>query len=247
MAKKDFWDLTNKPQTKTKLNILNNYLSAWAKIFGKQDWCKSIYYIDCFAGRGKYHNDGGLNVIDGSPLIALKIAKIFKEKYNKKLVCYFAENDVEVFNELQNFTDVFKTNVDFECTQGDINDVIDNVLTKIPRGNPVFFFLDPKGINIKRETLEKMLAIPNIKEFLINYIQKGVERCYAFGKKFDEDLPIDIQKRAVSNLKRIQDFFGSDWQYLTDDEKRNLKVYLNVIVSYNKIVANNDIKGGLDR
>ena len=234
MAKKDFWDLTNKPQTKTKLNILNNYLSAWAKIFGKQDWCKSIYYIDCFAGRGKYHNDGGLNVIDGSPLIALKIAKIFKEKYNKKLVCYFAENDVEVFNELQNFADVFKTNVDFECTQGDINNVIDNVLTKIPRGNPVFFFLDPKGINIKRETLEKMLAIPNIKEFLINYIQKGVERCYAFGKKSDEGLPIDIQKRAVSNLKRIQDFFGSDWQYLTDNEKRNLKVYLNVIVSFNK-------------
>lgn len=232
---KDFWDLTNKPQTKIKLKILKDYLSAWAKIFANQKWYNKIYYIDCFAGRGKYHDNGINDTIDGSPLIALNIARQIKEKYKKEMICYFIEENKLVFDELVNFTAPYKNEgLKLLNLKGDINNLIEKILLEIPRGAPVFFFIDPEGINIKRETIEKILAIHNIKELLINYIHKGVERCLAFGIKSEEDLPLHIHKRAVGNLKRIKDFFGSDWDLLNTNEKSNLRTYLNVILEYNK-------------
>lgn len=235
MTKNDFWDLTNKPQTKTKLKILKNYLSAWAIIFAKQKWCNSFYYVDCFAGRGKYHNDGKENIIDGSPLIALNIAKNILLKYGKEMRCIFVEEEPKNFRDLKKFCSAFNEDVpQFECIGGDINSKIKEALDLIPRGSPIFFFIDPSGIDIKRESMELMLNKNNIKEFLINYIQKGVERCYAFGKKSEEDLPLDIHKKAVSNLRRIQDFFGSDWKCLSENQKNNLKLFLNPVLDYNE-------------
>jgi three-Cys-motif partner protein len=236
MTKNDFWDLSDKPQTKTKLKILKDYLSTWAIIFANQDWCNSFYFIDCFAGRGKYNNDNQENIIDGSPLIALNISRNIKEKYGKEMVCIFVEKDPKVFNELQTFTAPFKSQgINFECIEGDINDKIKDVLDLIPKGFPIFFFMDPGGIDIKRDTMGIMLTKPNIKEFLINYIQKGVERCYAFGKKYEEDLPLDIHKRAVANLQRIQEVFGDDWKCLSENQKDNLRLFLNPVIRYNKI------------
>ena len=204
----DFWDLTDKPQTKTKLQILKDYLNAWAIIFARQKWCDEMYYVDCCAGRGKYHNNGQKDIIDGSPLVALNIAKYVKDIYKKKMNCLFIESDQKVFNDLQKFAASFKDEkIQFECLLGDINNNIDEVLSKIPDKVPIFFFIDPSGIDIKRDTLEKMLNKNNIKEFLINYIQKGVERCQAFGEKCEDDtLPIKIHKMAISNLRRVQDF-----------------------------------------
>jgi len=235
MSKNYFWDLTDKPQTKTKLKILKDYLNAWAIIFANQKWCNSFYFIDCFAGRGKYHDDGKKNAIDGSPLIALNIAKNIRLRYKREMNCFFIEKEPKIFKDLQDFCSVFQNQgIKFECIEGDINNKIKDVLCLIPKGSPIFFFIDPGGIDIKRETMELMLTKPNIKEFLINYIQKGVERCYGVGKKIEEDLPLNIHKKVIGNLKRIQDFFGSDWQYLSENQKNNLKLFLNPIIEYNK-------------
>ncbi len=239
MQKKDFWDITNKTQTKTKLKILNDYLSAWAKILAAQKWCQEMYFIDCFVGRGKYNNEGVKNSVLGSPLIALEIAKLVKEKYNKDLKCIFVEKDKNAFQDLEKFVSPYiKRGFYVKCFNGDINKKIDDILPIISGKAPIFFFIDPAGINIYREMLVKMLNIPNVaKEFLINYICKGVERCLAFGKKCKKNLPIDIQKMAIGNLRRIQDFFGEDWKNLTSEEKENLKIYLNIFADYNDKVA----------
>jgi len=236
---KDFWDITNKPQTKTKLKILNEYLTAWAIILAKQSWCKEMYFVDCFAGRGKYHNDGKKDVVIGSPLIALGIAKIIKEKYKKEIRCIFIEENKKVFLELEKFINPYIADgFSVKLFNGDINDKINDVLKIVSGRAPVFFFIDPDGISISRDMLERSLKIPNVaKEFLINYICKGVERCYAFGKKSDDNLPIDIHKKAIGNLRRIQEFFGEDWKNLSDKEKDNLKLYLNVVADYNETVA----------
>lgn len=89
MAKNDFWDLSCRPYTQLKLKILKEYLDFWAKIFFSQaskhkDWkeYQDVYYIDCFAGRGKYHCNGQKDAIDGSPLIALKCASEFQQDKN---------------------------------------------------------------------------------------------------------------------------------------------------------------------
>lgn len=236
---KDFWDITDKPQTKTKLKILNSYLSAWAKILANQKWCDEMYFVDCFAGRGKYHNEGKKDSISGSPLIALETAKLIKEKYNKNINCVFVEENKKIFFELEKFVKPYIENgFNVKIINGDINSKIDDVLKIVSGRSPIFFFIDPAGISISREMLKKVLNVPNVaKEFLINYICKGVERCYAFGKKCDEELPIDIQKRAIGNLRRIQDFFGEDWKRLTTEEKDNLKVYLNIVADYNDKVV----------
>ena len=241
MTKKNEWDLTNKPQTKIKLNILRSYLSAWAKIFAKQKYCKKLYYVDCFAGRGKYHDHGQKNVINGSPLMALNIAKDIKRKYGREMVCFFIEKDPKIFRDLQAFTKPFKKTLKFCLISGDVNKKIDEVLKQIPdnRWNPIFFFIDPGGINIKSKSVGKILSKPNIKEFLITYIQKGVERCLGFGIKVDK-LPVDLQGRAISNLKRVEDFFGISWKNLTKNERENLKKYLNIFVKYNSSVSAKD-------
>jgi len=236
MAKNNFWDLTNKPQTKIKLNILKDYLSAWAIIFANQVWCKKVYYIDCCAGRGKYHDQGQKDVIDGSPLIALNIAKEIKTKRGLNVVCLFIEKEPKVFIELENFIKPFKSETEFEVIEGDINKKIDDVLNKIPDKVPVFFFIDPEGIGIKKETIRKILQKSNIKEFLITYIQKGVERCLGFGMKILTDLPININKKAISNLRKVEDFFGTDWTHLSKNQRENLKKYLNVFIEYNNDV-----------
>jgi len=231
---KDFWDLTNKPQTKIKLNILKDYLSAWTIIFAKQAWCKEVYYVDCCAGRGKYHDQGQRDIIDGSPLIALNIAKDIKSKRGLDMTCFFIEKEPKVFKDLESFAESFKSEVEFETIEGDMNIEIDNVLNKIPAKIPIFFFIDPEGIDIKRESIKKILEKPNIKEFLITYIQKGVERCLGFGAKASMNLPIDINKKAISNLRRIEDFFGTDWKDLSKNQRENLKRYLDVFIEYNR-------------
>lgn len=105
MINKDYWDLTDNPHTELKLEMLSKYLFAWADILlaqyqknpGWKDW-STLYYIDCFSGRGKFHKNGNLNCIDGSPLIALENALLkqdsYKEKYNLdiRIKCIFIDS-----------------------------------------------------------------------------------------------------------------------------------------------------------
>lgn len=237
-----FWDLTNKPQTKIKLNILKDYLAAWAIIFAKQPWCKKVYYVDCCAGRGKYHDQRQKDIINGSPIVALEIAKAIKLKRGLDMTCFFIERDSKVIKDLKKFTKPFDMKVNFDMIEGDLNNEIDNVLNKIPDGAPIFFFIDPEGIDVKRDSIEKMLAKKNIKEFLITYIQKGVERCLGFAPKTptETDLPININKKAISNLRKVEDFFGKDWRYLSRNQKENLKKYLEVFIEYNEKAEQKD-------
>lgn len=237
----NYWDLANKPQTKIKLKILNDYLSAWAKIFAKQEYCEELYYVDCFAGRGKYNNEQQKDAINGSPLIALDIARNISVNYHKKITCFFVEKDPITFKDLQRFVAPFETYTKAFLEKGDVNLKIDDILAQIPskRWCPIFFFIDPGGIDIKKESIEKMLDRPNIKEFLITYIQKGVERCLGLGSKANK-LPVDIRTRAITNLRRVEDFFGTSWKGLTKNERDNLKKYLNTFVEYNERVLEKD-------
>jgi hypothetical protein len=63
--KKDLWDISNRPSTRTKLEILKKVFDVWLIIWNKQNWVANEWYVvDLFAGRGKY-SDGSY----GSPLI----------------------------------------------------------------------------------------------------------------------------------------------------------------------------------
>jgi len=98
--KKEYWNLDNRPHTKLKLEIYRKYIDSWCNIFMKQPYYNEVYIVDCFAGVGQYLEKN--NFVDGSPLIAVKAAEKFQDKFirqenkNKsafKINCIFIEND----------------------------------------------------------------------------------------------------------------------------------------------------------
>src|SRR6266540_6658781 len=82
MGREDLWDITKREHTQLKLDILEEYLKAWAQIIGNK--FPDSYYVDCFAGRGKYHKNGVKNCVFGSPLVAQKIGLEIQAQKNKK-------------------------------------------------------------------------------------------------------------------------------------------------------------------
>lgn len=235
MVKDSFWDSSKRPHTKIKHRILRDYLSAWSKIFGNRNWCKDIYYIDCCSGRGKYDEQGKKDSVDGSPIIALEIAKIFKEKYKKNMICLFIEKDQNNYNNLKKFTQHYESEgLIFDCLKGDINNMINQVIETIPRESPVFFFIDPENLGIKRSTIQTMIEIPNIKEFLITYIYKGAERSLGLISKYKKSMSVVLKKRILGNFKKIKEIFGDDWKVWPNKQKDYLETYLKPITEFNK-------------
>lgn len=195
----DFWDLSKRPYTKLKLKILSEYVDSWATILFKtasehKDWCgyHVLYYVDCYAGRGKYHDSEKSNSIDGSPLIALECAKRFNEKYKSKDVqmrCVFVEQNKKVADELATFCLPYKDIVNFKLFGGvDFNEKADEILAET-NYHPAFFFVDPDGIKeLKKDSVEKIVNRKCATDILLNYIKGGVERIVGLAKKGGADV-----------------------------------------------------------
>lgn len=222
MLKNNFWDITFRPYTQLKLKILKNYLRAWATIiFSKaaehKEWVtwREIWYIDCFAGRGKYHKDNQNNVVDGSPLIALECANEFQKnlKYKGiKMNCIFVENKKDVVDDLVKFCGPYKGKVNFEIyEQKDFNEVIAEILNKI-NYHPAFFFIDPDGIKeLRKESLEKIVNREGATDILLNYIKGGVERITGLARKKQLNINnsgLQSPDRYIKTIKRLTDFGG---------------------------------------
>ncbi len=131
MSKKDPWDLTNRPHTKLKLEIYKKYLDSWCAIFKNQYWAKEVFIIDCFAGQGYYKDSG--KIIDGSPLIAIKVAKKFQELFNLsknknkdyfKIKCIFIEENKKCIKNLKDALLPYSDCIDYKIIPADFNEVI---------------------------------------------------------------------------------------------------------------------------
>jgi len=244
MKNKNFWDISKRPYTQLKLKILNSYLcDCWAKIFFSQaeqhkDWrsWQKIYYIDCFAGRGKYHCGGKENCFNGSPLIALECAKRFQsnQRYKDiKMEGIFIEEQKGVADDLEKFCEKYKGITEFEIyKQKDINIIIDEVLNKI--GNhPAFFLIDPDGIKeLKKETIEKIVNRNGPTDILLNYIKGGVERISGLVKKeMDNIINQNISDKNLKTISRLTDFYGLEvFKHLNKTEKERLGEWTNSIL-----------------
>jgi three-Cys-motif partner protein len=89
--KKDLWDISNRPSTRTKLEILKKVFDVWLIIWNKQNWVANEWYVvDLFAGRGKYI-DGS----NGSPLIFLENIAFRDKKFLNSQ--FFRHYDLQPF------------------------------------------------------------------------------------------------------------------------------------------------------
>ena len=245
MTKNDYWDLTYRPYSRLKLNILREYLWVWAKIFFStatkhRDWnaYQEVYYVDCFAGRGRHHFNGQQDIIDGSPLIALKCALNFQGKYKGvRMKCIFIELNKNSSYELEKFCEIYKGKVEFELyKQKDFNNVITGILNKI-NYHPTFFFIDPDGIKeIQKQSIEEIVNRKGATDILFNYIKGGVERITGITKSkivdiLNKKIPLKKAQKYLKTIKRLTDFYGlTIFNKLNTSEKERLKEWTNLIL-----------------
>jgi len=249
MGKKDYWDLTDRPHTKLKLEIYEKYLNSWCTIFKKQPWAKDIYIVDCFAGKGMYKQRD--DFIDGSPLITVKIAKKFQEIFKNenrndkeyfKIKCFFIEKDKSLITDLKKSLLPYSRDVDFEIIHRDFNDAIFDVLKKI-KNRPTLFFIDPFGIKeVSKKSILAIVNKPGAKDILFNYINEGVVRIAGLAKKCLKKDMKDITIKELKTIKHLHNFIGDKFLKLIDkNDLEILKYYVkNILKKSDKDSQSND-------
>lgn len=222
------------------MDIYKKYLNSWLTIFNKQKWYEEVYIVDCFAGRGNYDFECKKGVIDGSPLIAVKMAKEFNEKFvnqqlkNKNkfnIKCIFIENDNKNLDYLNNLLKPYLSYVDIEVIKGNFNHEIKKVVAKIGI-KPALFLIDPFGIKtLKRESVESIVAKKGAKDILLNYIQEGVERIEGLAKRRLIECK-ELTVKEIKTIKHLSDFMGH-LDCIGKDEKVILKMYAEEVLKGN--------------
>jgi len=166
--KKDLFD-QRKPQIVSKHKIFENYLEPWAKIIANQKW-NDAYYIDAFAGTGKYIKTGEA----GSPVIAAQIL-LKCQKSRCKFHCICVEKDSKRYKILKNSIKRFIGKLNIEIYNGEFLDFIQTILDRI-KNFPAFFFVDPEGFSgMDFETIEAILNLSS-KEIFINFQYNAIQR-----------------------------------------------------------------------
>lgn len=236
VTRSDIWDITNRQQTQIKLEILRKYLKAWAIVIGS--YFPTAYFVDCFAGRGKYHLEGQKDNISGSPMIgletSLKVEKIKQKKgikFDLKIIA--VEPDKNNLAHLKKFakqTDPkFETKLELFGTE--FSKAIPGIINKISNV-PAFFFIDPYGIKgIRKNTLDLIINRSGSTEIFLNYMKMGVQRIKGQYKNITHKND-KIRIMAVKTISHMSNLFG-DMSWLGKDDKKLLKHFVERVFSNN--------------
>ena len=171
-----------KPHTQAKHEILRYYLGAWFPILATAH--RRLLYIDGFAGLGEY-KDGE----DGSPIIALKVARdhVLKSKLQRpgmELVFFFIELDEARFQNLERKLAELQLPSNFrvekECDS--FEHAFSSTLCEIEEQNkrlaPSFVFIDPFGPTGFPISLIRRLAQQRRSEVLITFNYLDLNRWF---------------------------------------------------------------------
>ncbi|MDL1891951.1 three-Cys-motif partner protein TcmP [Sphingobacteriales bacterium CHB3] len=205
MTSESIWEAA--PHTIAKIVILEKYLTAWFQILGRTRKKQDLWYIDGFAGPGKY-----LNYPKGSPVAALAAARssLLSSKQNwiaQDIRCSFIESDEGRFNSLSQEIKDFENEEKLKFNA--INETFVNGLTQIQaEANspfrlrfPIFVFIDPCGATgVPFKIVSNILAQPTA-EILLNFDADGIARIYA-------------AKESANHESILNEIFGDDsWKH----------------------------------
>jgi len=182
-----------------KLSLLRKYLDAYTRIMRGKSWCRNGYhYIDAFAGTGRPKARDEERYIDGSFLVALKIAHPFSSYI-------FIEKEDWRVAKLKKLQEEFP-NYSIEIKQGDCNTIIINEITtkiRFEYFNRGIIFLDPFGMDIEWETIEH-IANTRALEIFLNFPLMAINRSVLMKKAY---------KFKPGQIERMNRFWGSpDWR-----------------------------------
>jgi len=189
-------------QTVSKHNILENYLEPWITILSTRRWVRRLYYVDAFAGRGRF-----VSGEEGSPLIGAKLLR----KYWKPQIEYYCvctEKETERAKELENELKELTDKVDVKIYHGEFNDLISELIKEIGK-YPAFFFIDPEGFSgMSFSAIEDILNLPH-KELLINFQYNAIQRWLKADKVegtisdlFGTDKWIDVVRMGFRRMQK---------------------------------------------
>jgi len=241
MARKarNLWDITEKISTKTKLEIIRKIFGGiWLTIWCMQNWIDEDWYVlDLFAGRGSYLDKN--KEVSGSPLIFLEEIKDKKEKISDvgaRINLFFVEansrNCRELKLKIEDFTrdnpDV-KDLVNIEIIKNDCNVAVYDILkaVKNSKRNPMFVLIDPTGLQIRKDTIRRIVNLKNPKDILFNYILEGVRRASGVAAKahFKEG----ISERELKTVETLRQFIGDDVEVIGRSDLQILEDYIRTI------------------
>jgi len=245
------WSIINRDHTRLKHNITRSAFEVWLTIWNgpRQQWIeKNIYVVDLFAGPGYCYDEKGKRESSGSPIIFLEEILKKKQKIIGNQICiemFLVEKDLDAFKELKINTEKFIkdnnlrkvvkiTYYNDDCNLS-INDILYNI--KKTQKRPVFFFVDPWGLQTDKETIKKIVNLPNKKDIIMNYMLEGIKRVVGVYEKVvfahSEDL------KELNTAKRLQKFLGSaisPYQNLNQTKK-----HLEVLVGYCEVFNNAEL------
>jgi three-Cys-motif partner protein len=169
--------------TRDKLKILELYLAGYLQATTR---ARERIYVDGFAGPGTNQLRSTRQVIDGSPLIALKARGQNGTRFTR---LYFIENDAALADELERTLMSVGPDERWQVIRGDVNERLPEVIRRQPTRSPTFIFLDTVGIDPRWKTIEAVAQWQV--EFLINF-------------------PLGMSmKRNWNSLKNV-DYFGTE-------------------------------------
>ncbi len=242
------WNITNRPSTRTKLDLLDKIVGVWMMIWNKQSWAEKEWYIfDLFAGRGMYYD--GNERVEGSPLVFLrKIAE--KKPYldpDVRIRLYLIEKDRVNYSHLeQTVGDFIHKNgliniVTIHPFNADCNEVISEILPFIDSAKkPLFMLIDPTGLQIKKSTIESIVRLKNPKDILLNFIMEGVKRTSGIARK--ESRGEGVSKRELKTIQTLKEFVGHDVDVISKRWIEILESYVEVFTSRGMKIVGYDVK-----
>ena len=215
------------PHTQAKHEILRYYLGAWFPILATAH--RRLLYIDGFAGPGEY-KDGE----DGSPIIALKVARdhILKRKLQRPgmdLVFFFIEVEKDRFQNLEQklATLQLPSNFRIEKECGTFEHAFGSALGEIEEQSkrlaPSFVFIDPFGPTGFPLSLIERLAKQPRSEVLITFNYQALNQWFlqdeAKQKHLDKLYGSDIWRQAlhISDSRKREDYLRIAYQHAVEN------------------------------
>jgi three-Cys-motif partner protein len=209
--------------TYDKLYYLNAYLARFIVSMRKKQW-RAIHYIDLFAGPGKNRLSSG-KIIPGSPLLALSQEQPFNHYY-------FTDLDPVYVDALKRRCSNHPEYAQISFLVGDANQVVDQIVSEVTNIDSIFTkgqwpslnlaFLDPEGLELHWNTVEKLANRRT--DLIIYYPQMGITR----------DAPREMESQPPTPIDR---FFGdTNWRDLYRKYQNREETFLHrTLLDYYKL------------
>lgn len=185
------------PHTLAKITILETYLKAWFQIMGRSMSGVDIFYIDGFAGPGKYENS-----LSGSPIAAIEASKTALASSGGQwkagaIHCIFIESDKKRFDNLQQLLGKIEASkwIKIHLILKSFSDGMVQLKSETPRMfggvSPLFVFIDPFGATGVPFTIVADILKSPRSEVLINFDADGIARIYRAEDKANSSALLD--------------------------------------------------------